>query len=228
MTVPRESIIDVTQLWTQRYPARECNRISTWATLAVDIYLSSSDYEDQHARHLFVTSISRVFGTMRLRIAAGRRVLEADETVDAPRRLLECMVDSLRWSIRNLRHNCGAYTPPSWVKDIAQCYTTAQESQNGGYDNPLREIPLTGNETIRPLFFLVLDLLQTCLDRNLLSGTNAVEDFQSLRELVGAPELLQSHAEMMVGTLPARQAADLIHGTSQVRHCVICVLWGVC
>ena len=108
------------------YPS---DSLSTWATLSVNIYHNANDYEDANGRHLFVTFVSRVFETMRVRINAGVFVMNHSVEIMPMAELLSRMVDALRWSLVHSQPNCGAYVSLPWVKDIAQCYQAAHDSE---------------------------------------------------------------------------------------------------
>lgn len=199
MIVDKGSLYDVQ--WNRYFWNRECNLVSTWVTLAVNIHRNADDCKDDNERHLFVTSVSRVFETMRLRIGYSSRVapMNDSETVAPMTELLSCMVDILRWSLVHTLPNCGAYISLPWVKDIMQCYQAAQESTQ--YANPLAEIPFTGDPILRPTFLLVVRLLQTCLARDLLTGETILEDVEQLLELLGHPELPELPADLTVEAL---------------------------
>ena len=91
--------MDMTQAYGLGGWRQESVLVSTWATLVVDIYRHSNDYKDANSRHLFVTSVSRVFETMRLRIANHDTVLESgvNEAIVPLASLLSHMVAVLRW-----------------------------------------------------------------------------------------------------------------------------------
>ena len=180
--VQEETIPDAARL-TRPYGSHDFNRVSTWAAFAVTVYNSSNNYNDTSLRHLFVASVSRVFETMRLRISDSTPVLEwhVHETTAPLADLLSRTVDALRWSLLNFNRDCGAYIPLPWVKDMIQCYEAARnlvdptklkdptnlmDSMDLSHTNSLLAIPLTGRETVRPTFLLVLRLLQTCLERS--------------------------------------------------------------
>ena len=188
----KDYITDPWKVSAKEYWLRECNLVSTWATLAVDIYRHSNGYTDANSRHLFVASVSRVFETMRLRIARGSiSVLQeqVNETITPLANLLSHMVDALRWSLVNYERDCGAYISLPWVKDILQCYEAARDSVNWYYEEPLEAIPLTGDETVRPTLLLNLRLLEACLDCGLLSGETSEKDFNKLLLILEEPTL---------------------------------------
>ena len=166
---------------TRRQPLnyREFYLVSTWAALAVNTYRSSDNCKDADSRHLFVSCVSRVFEMMRLRIATGyAAVMETlvDESITPLADLLSHMVDALRWSLVNSECDCGAYIPLPWMKDILQCYEAARDPTNWNYEEPLEKIPLTGGETVRPTFRLILRLLDACLECGLLTGETSEDD----------------------------------------------------
>ena len=131
-------------------------------------------------------SVSRVFEVLRLRIASGSAVLEdsVDETISPMAELLACMSDALRWSLVRSQKDCGANTALPWIQDIMHCYEVAQS-----YRQMLEVIPLTGDQTIRPTFLLILRLLETALSRGLLTSETSAADFDQLLTLLGHPEL---------------------------------------
>ena len=184
MSVETDTLFDLkTPIYSSE---RECNLISTWATLALNTYRNTNNCENANGRHLFVTSVSRVFETMRLRIINWYPVLNRGETITPLAELLLHMADALRWSLVRSQPNCGAYISLPWVKDILQCYQAAREQ---GYTDPLGEIPMTENPTLRPTFLFILRLLQTCLKRGLLTGQTTRKDFMQLLELLNRPKL---------------------------------------
>ena len=144
------------QTWWQAFSDRECNLVSTWATLAVDAHRNNDRYEAANERHLFVVLVSRVFTMMRLRINNGGPVINdhIKEKITPIENLLSCMNAALRWSLTQSYPNCGAYTALPWVKDILQCYEAAQKSST--FESDLRAaIPLTGCSSLRPAFLLM-------------------------------------------------------------------------
>ena len=177
-------------------------------------------------RHLFVTSVRRVFETIRLRIAEPYTpILEpfANETVAPLVVLLSNMADALKWSLVNFEADGGAHrdTPLPWISDILRCYEAAQKSQEEAYDDPLRAIPLTGDEAVRPVFFHVLRLLQACLERGLITPTNTpADDFalDGLLVILGNPELPPLPADLTLQSLAARQATHQIVRASPVSR----------
>ena len=153
---------------------------------------------------------------MRLRIAANESFLEsdADETITPVVALLSNMADALKWSLDHSEVNCGAYIPLPWITDILQCYEAALGSWR--YDEPLSDIPLTGDKTVRPVFYLVLRLLQACLDHRLITGDGAAERFEQLLMLLEDPELPPLPADLIIGALAERQAASQIQDVPTV------------
>ena len=191
-TVHDESVVDMTEANRQNSWHRECNLVSTWAALAVNTYRSTDDYREANSRHLFVTSVSRVFEMMRLRIAVGPlNVLEeyVNESITQLADVLSRMVDALRWSLVNSKRDCGAYMPLPWVKDILQCYEAAQKAGWPRCEHPLQDIPLTGDDTMRPTFLLTLRLLDACLECGLLTGETSEDDFDKLLLILEEPTL---------------------------------------
>ena len=169
---------------------RECNRVSTWARLAVDIFHDSRDYEDGHQRHLFVTALRPVWETIQMRTRSSDFIMPEsdDETPNSLAELQLCMVHALWWSLAHSAPNCGAYTSSAWIEGILRCYETANEIS-------MREnvvvigVPFTAYPSLRPTFLLVLRLLSTCLERGLLTERTAGDDFAHLFTLLGNPEL---------------------------------------
>lgn len=214
--------------WTYR----ECNTISTWAKLSVDIYSNTNNYKDTNSRHTFVTSVSRVFETMRLRIKYGADIInfDTDETIALMAELLSCMADALRWSLVHSVPDCGAYTALPWVKDIAQCYQAARHSGWRQYADPPAAIPLTGNPALQPTFLLMLRLLRACIDRNLITHATAASDDETtsgnsdippledretpaselnrLLELLENPELPDLPADLTLRALEGQQRVE--------------------
>ena len=189
--------------------------ISTWATLAVDIYRNTNHYEDANGRHLFATSITRVFETMRLRINLGLAVTHADETTMPLTSLLSHMADALRWSLVHSQSNCGAYVSLPWVEDIARCYQAAHDSGHDEYKDSLAAIPLTGDPTLRPTFLLILRLLQTCFKRGLLTGSTTRKDLKQLTKLLALRPTLSDLPAQFQEEVLARRA----NNARMVRRC---------
>lgn len=179
---------------------RECNLVSSWATLSADIYHNTNHYEDTNGRHLFIASVSRVFETMRLRVVSGRPAMNANERIAAMAELLSCMVDALRWSLVHSLPNCGAYTSLSWVKDIVQCYQASSPYQ-------LSVIPLTKDITLRPTFLLILRLFEACLEQDLLTDKTTASNLKHLLELLEHPKLPDLPADLTLKAFDVQRLA---------------------
>ena len=171
--------------------------MTTWATLAVEIYHSSNDYEDRHQRYLFVRFASRALRTMQLRIAEGWPVLEdVGDSIVPIVSLLLCMTGALRWSLTHSWDDCGAYGSLPWIEDILDCYKVAQaRSSNRRYRHPLRAILLTGSKAVRPAFLLLLRTMETCVNLGLISGPTSTTNFDELLDILGRPMLPELHAD---------------------------------
>ena len=78
--------------------------------------------------------------------------------------------------------------------------------------NPRQAIPLTGDETIRPTFLLILRLFDTCLHRKVLTGRTAASDFDRLLAILHHPELPPLPADLTPEALAARRS-DMPLGT---------------
>ena len=131
-----------------------------------------------------------------MRIDSGNAMLEVlDETVEPIVELLSCMVDALRWSLVHSNPDCGAYASLPWIKDIVGCFEAAQArliksmGTSSTYTNPLKALPLTDDETIRPTFLLVLRLLEACVHSKLLTDDSSVVQLEQLFTILGNPEL---------------------------------------
>ena len=174
------------------------------------------DYARANSRHLFVTSVSRVFETMRLRIAADEPSLEAPETIAPIVDLLASMADALKWSLVHSEADCGAYIPLPWITGILQCYHAAQNPRLWEYRQPLANIPLTGDERARPIFLFILRLVGTCLDRGLITDQTAASDFEQLLMLLEDPELPPLPADLTLEALAVRRATEQIENPPSV------------
>ena len=177
---------------------QECNIVSTWAKLAVDVYAHGHDCADgnQNGLHLFATSVSRTFEMMRRRIAVNLPPFDQDVEPSGSVIVLELLVrmaDVLRWSLAHSRPDCGAFTSLPWIGDILDCYTAAAEQAHFRND-PLGAVPFMGDQTLRPTFLLVLRLLHTSLKRGLPTGETASAEFDQLATLLGHPWLPELQA----------------------------------
>lgn len=166
------------------------DNVFNWGILAVKVYRSNNKYR----RHLFVTFVSHVYATLRQDL-----LLEGETASDHDfygarvvfplirGGLLEethlCMVDALRWSIIHAQKDCGTFIPLPWINDIAKCHEVRRESPRW------RDYPLTGIYGLQPPFLLFLRLLETCLQRGLLTGETAAADFERLLTLLDHPKL---------------------------------------
>ena len=186
MTVDRNSIFDYKQSLAQISWFRECNRVATWAKLAVDVYRSRNTYEDRYWHYLFIRSASRVFETMRLRITVGWPVLEESvgNTIVPLVELLSCMVDTLEWSLKHSERECGAHSSLPWISDILQCFEVAQAMGHGRYREPLRAIPLTGDRAVRPTFIQLMRALEACVTDGLLASEEHSDDLDDLLDIL--------------------------------------------
>ena len=219
MAVVRHESNDVTHSFKRLSSSRRCNQVSTWATLALDLCRCIGvGHNKDNRRHLFVISVTRVFEGMQLRIADDRPVIdrETNETIAPTAELLSCIVDALRWSLIYHRADCGAYTPLTWVTDVLQCYRTAKRSWRDE-DDVVSAVPLTGDSTVHQTFLLILRLLETCLQRSLLTSETAAGDLRRLLTLLGRPELPPLPADLSMMALAARRATQRGERVSRVR-----------
>lgn len=171
--------------------------------VAVKVYRSSNKYR----RHLFVTFVSRVYATLRQDLlAADKSAYGRDFSSGAVQKLIRggsleethlCMVDTLRWSIIHGLKDCGAFIPLPWINDIAKCHEVGRELPEW------RDVPLTGIEGLQPPFLLFLRLLETCLQRGLLTGETAAADFQRLLTLLDHPELPELPTDLTLEAIAA-------------------------
>ena len=215
--VDNEHVLNPQEMVEQPSWYQEGNVVSTWANLALDVYHRNDHYENGNARHLFVTLVSRVFETMHLRIEFGCTVIDRDvnETIAPTTELLSCMANALRWSLMHFRPGCGAYMALSWAEDILKCYQAAQTATHYATGSPI-VVPLTGNETIRPTFLLILRLLEACLHRKLLTGETTAADFEQLLAILGHPELPPLPADLTPEALAARRSDTPLGAVPQV------------
>ena len=223
-TVSTNHTFDLRQATISR--RQECNLVSTWANLAVDVYRHSNYYENGNTRHLFVTLVSRVFETMRLRIKDGNAVFESavNETIAPTAELFSCMADTLRWSLVRSAPNCGAYGQLPWIRDVVHCYEAAQDrytrlpgwGEMNVYANPFQAIPLTGDKSIRPIFLLILRLLEACLQHRLLTGETTASDFGHLLAILGHPKLPPLPLDLSSEALAARRLDKPLSAVAQI------------
>ena len=183
--------------------SQECLHVSTWATVAVDIY-RTQHLDTSSKGPLFITAVSRVFDAIRTRIDMKRPVFEdkVKETAAPTAELLACMADVLRQSLAHSRPNCGACVPLPWIKDVLTLYEVARVSHWAWYrdagSNPLTATPLTGDETLQPTFLLILRLLGTCLERGLLTGDDTTTCYEKLLEILAHPELPELPSDLTI------------------------------
>ena len=178
---------------------RLTNFVHDWAGLAIQLYHRRTSHPPAYRRHLFITSVDTVFHVMRARVACGHSVLPLAKDELSLVALLACMVHILRWSLIHRKYSCGSYTPFQWIRSISACYEAAKDSNR----NPWTTVPLTGKNTVWPIFRLVLTLLKTCLDQGLLGerrpwGIDTInsDDFDGLMDLFGRPELPRLRHEL--------------------------------
>ena len=187
MIVVGETTYSPTQAWYG-----ECHLISPWIALALNAYTacdhspSLDEEEDNGRRHLFVTSVSHVFETMRLRISSCMAVFDlgAEETGAPLATLLARMVDTLQWSLSQEKRDCGAYTALPWIADLVLCYEAARDAASY-MEDPLGRVPMTGDPALRKEFVGIIDMLGQCVDRGMITGETVGEDWGRLCALLG-------------------------------------------
>ena len=149
---------------------------------------------------------------MRLRIDNNSTVFESrvGETSAPTIELLSCIADTLRWSLLHSRTDCGAYTALPWIQDLVHCYEAARNSRAWRLQgrDPLKVIPLTRDETIRPTFLLILRLFEACLHHRLLTGCTTATDFEQLLRLLRYPELPPLPADLTLVALASRKSDE--------------------
>ena len=167
----------------------------------MDIYRGSTDYEDGHHRHLFVTALRPLWETIRIRIAGGELVIDTKhgETVAPLVELQLCMVRALRWSLLHAQPDGGAYTALEWIEGLLRCYEAVKKNPNTENTGEAITIPFTADSSLRPTFLLILRLLDTCLQRGLLTDQKAAGNFTRLLALLGDPELPALPADLEAG-----------------------------
>ena len=174
--------------------------IAHWADLATQLYHDRTRHSPAHRRHLFVTSVDTVFQVIRARVAEKHPVLVFVEDEPSLMNLLACTVHVLRWSLLYRKYNCGSYTPLQWIKSISGCYKAAEALNT----DPWITVPMTDEETMWPIFRLILVLLKACMDQALLTKgghddtideTNS-DDFEHLMDLLGRPQLPELRHEL--------------------------------
>ena len=206
----------------------DCNCVSTWANLAVAVYHRATNHEDAH---LFVTLVSRVFEIMRLRIDVAMPVLDdrVGETIAPMTELLYCVVRALRQSLAHSQLDCGAYIALPWIKDLIRCYEAPENSPWWQHRNwePLRLILLTSDEAIRPIFLLILRLLETALDCGLLSGDNPSADFDQLLTMLKYPELPPLPSDLGLAASDLDVSAVRLDGSEVSQSCFDQQIWDV-
>ena len=192
----------------------ECRYVSTWATLALQVYRTTAGFEHTDQTHLFVTSVTNVLEVMRARLAAGQPVHEPPRWVDEPMsplapgsvslrawtfasepvtpmiELLSSMVHVLEWSLEQQQPDCGAHFQLPWVKCLVRCYEAAGTLNRSDLGRPPRQaIPLTTDPRMWPIFQRILHLLNACIVRELITAENVRADFGRLISLTGRPEV---------------------------------------
>ena len=199
--------------------------VSRCATVAVDVYRSSDDYKDRNSRHLFVELVHHVFEALRLELSGSPEDTTGFRVALSPiLDLLKSMASALRWSLMTGHRNCGAYAPLPWIQGFLQCYEAEEELRHKNpaekREVPVEKTPFTASSNLRLAFFLVLRLLQACLDRQLITADRAAEDFERLLMLLRDPVLPVLPAELMPDAIAAqRQAASQIQDTLKVGQC---------